>query len=170
MAGNSKPGIWKLGIVRWFGEMFKTNQKTYKYVHIPEEGVIRYGDIPLATGRMSMTETKSSWAAIHKLKVRIASLGIDVFFLCDRCYIPLNPCDTLTKEEIKRLIPLKTNMDANQTNGAVADASYDVSFAGCAERNKIKNAHKLLNTILYASIVITSVIVLIVLVKGRVTH
>lgn len=50
MAGNSKPGIWKLGIVRWFGEMFKTNQKTYKYVHIPEEGVIRYGDIPLATG------------------------------------------------------------------------------------------------------------------------
>ena len=158
MAGNNKANIWKLSFFRSVGSMLKGTVRAQKCISIPEEGIARMADLPMATGWMSVVDTKTSWAAIHKLKVRIVSLGLDVFFICDRSYIPLNPCDVLTKEEKAKLVPLEQ----------IASAKYNESFATCTSRNKMKNAHNVLNTILYCSFAFTAIIVLIVLVKGKV--
>ena len=166
MAGNNKANIWKLSIFRSMASMLKGTVRAQKCISIPEEGIARMADLPMATGWMSVVDTKSSWAAIHKLKVRIVSLGIDVFFICDRSYIPLNPCDVLTKEEKERLTSLKGTADGK--SGGIADAKYNDSFATCPSRNKLKNSHSVLTTILYCSFIFTAIIVLIVLMKGKV--
>ena len=157
MASNNTANIWKFSIFRFLGSLFKSTPRSQKNVLLPEEGVARSIELPMATGWESLVPDKCSWAAIHKLKVRIVSTGEDVFFICDRSYIPLNPCNILSKEEIQRLIPLKE----------IAAAKYDESLAGCASRTKNSNAHKILVSLLYFSLVSTALIVLVVLVKGR---
>jgi hypothetical protein len=154
----NKANIWKLSFFRSMSGMFKGTAREQKCISIPEEGIFRVATLPMATGWMSIVPEESSWAAIHKLKVRIVSTGEDVFFICDRSYIPLNPCNVLTKEEIAALVPLEN----------IAAAKYDVSFRSCASRQQVKNAHQTLNALLYLSFAFTAVIFLIVLMKGRI--
>jgi hypothetical protein len=154
----SKANIWKLSLFRTMGSMFKGTAREHKCIRVPEEGICQVLSLAMGTGWMSKLDEESSWAAIHKLKVRIVSTGEDVFFISDRSYIPLNPCNILTKEEIDSITSLEN----------VAAAKYDVSFRTCPTRQKMKNAHQILNTLLYLSFAFTAVIFLIVLVKGKI--
>ena len=154
----SKANIWKLSLFRTMGSMFKGTAREHKCIRVPEEGICQVLSLAMGTGWMSKLDEESSWAAIHKLKVRIVSTGEDVFFISDRSYIPLNPCNILTKEEITSITSLED----------VAAAKYDVSFRTCPTRQKMQNAHQTLNILLYLSFAFTAVIFLIVLMKGRI--
>ena len=156
MANNAN--IWKLGFFRSMSSMFKGTAREHKCIRVPEEGISQVLSLAMGTGWMSKMDEESSWAAIHKLKVRIVSTGEDVFFISDRTYIPLNPCNILTKEEIDSITSLEN----------VAAAKYDVAFRTCTSRQKMKNAHQTLNTLLYLSFAFTAVIFLVVLVKGKI--
>ena len=159
MATNrNTANIWKLSFFRSMTGMFKGSAREHKAIRFPEEGIVQSLMLAMGIGWMSNVAEESSWATIHKLKVRIVSTGEDVFLISDRTYIPLNPCNILTKEEIASITSLEN----------VAAAKYDVSFRSCTSRTKMKNAHKTLNTLLYLSFAFTAVIFLIVLVKGRI--
>src|SRR5208283_819903 len=153
----NKGNIWKLSFFRSMSGMFKGTAREHKCIRVPEEGISQVLSLAMGTGWMSIMPEESSWAAIHKLKVRIVSTGEDVFFISDRSYIPLNPCNILTKEEIASITSLEN----------VAAAKYDVAFRTCPTRQKMQNSHQTLNTLLYLSFAFTAVIFLIVLLKGK---
>ena len=149
--------LWRHGIFKGLGSMFSSPRHSITCIHIGEDGIISKNPLPLDTGFATIDPLRKTWLSIQALKTRMQGIDEQVMVITDRSYIPFNPLRELNKKEREALTPLDN----------IADVKYNEAFTRVSEENQVNQNHKLLRTVLYLSFFLTSIVVIIVLLKSR---
>ena len=92
--------------------LFSTPLSAQTAYYIQEAGIVSKEVVPLHTGFMCPPVIKKAWIVLHSLKFQSYKMGVPIeedttLLISDRSYIPLDPNEIMSEEEMQRLTSLK---------------------------------------------------------------
>ena len=146
--------IWKSSGLKSLKTLLSSPQRVQASLFISDTGIISLMNIPMATGWIYLIEEKLSWMVDH------------------RCLQPMQDCDTLvmpiSERSFRPLDPLGNVPEDKQVSlNEIAWSKRREAFSRVMDENKQSAGQKLMQTTLYGFLLITSIVVLLFLIRHK---